>query len=36
MRGDKRPLSVLHLSRLIAAMGNALAGPGFALAEVIA
>jgi transposase-like protein len=36
MRGYKRPLSVLHVSRLIAAMGNALAGPGFALAEVIA
>jgi hypothetical protein len=36
MRGYKRPASVLHVSRLIAAMGNALAGPGFALAEVIA
>jgi hypothetical protein len=36
MRGYKRPLSVLHVSRLIAAMGNALGGPGFALAEVIA
>ncbi len=36
MRGYKRPLSVLHVSRLIAAMGNTLAGPGFALAEVIA
>jgi transposase-like protein len=36
MRGYKRPLSVLHVSRLIAAMGNALEGPGFALAEVIA
>ncbi len=36
MRGDKRPASVLHISRLIAAMGTALAGPGFALAEVIA
>jgi hypothetical protein len=36
MRGDKRPLSVLHVSRLIAAMGHALEGPGFALAEVIA
>jgi transposase-like protein len=36
MRGYKRPLSVLHLSRLIAAMGNGLDGPGFALAEVIA
>jgi transposase-like protein len=36
MRGYKRPRSVLHVSRLIAAMGNALDGPGFALAEVIA
>ena len=36
MRGYKRPQSVLHASRLIAAMGNALDGPGFALAEVIA
>ena len=36
MRGYKRPASVLNVSRLIAAMGNALAGPGFALAEVIA
>jgi hypothetical protein len=36
MRSYKRPLSVLHVSRLIAAMGNALDGPGFALAEVIA
>ncbi|MDQ2651861.1 MAG: hypothetical protein M3Z20_02355 [Chloroflexota bacterium] len=36
MRGYKRPQSILHVSRLIAAMGNALAGPGFALAEVIA
>ena len=35
MRGYKRPESVLHVSRLIAAMGNALDGPGFALAEVI-
>jgi transposase-like protein len=35
MRGYKRPLSVLHVSRLIAAMGNALDGPGFALAEII-
>jgi hypothetical protein len=35
MRGYKRPQSVLHVSRLIAAMGNALDGPGFALAEVI-
>ena len=36
MRGYKRPQSVLNVSRLIAAMGNALDGPGFALAEVIA
>jgi hypothetical protein len=36
MRGYKRSASVLHVSRLIAAMGNALDGPGFALAEVIA
>jgi hypothetical protein len=36
MRGYKRPLSVLNVSRLMAAMGNALDGPGFALAEVIA
>ena len=36
MRAYKRPASVLHVSRLIAAMGNALDGPGFALAEVIA
>jgi transposase-like protein len=36
MRGYKRPASVLHMSRLIAAMGNALDGPGFALAEVVA
>jgi hypothetical protein len=36
MRGYKRPESVLHVSRLIAAMGNALDGPGFNLAEVIA
>ena len=35
MRGYKRPQSVLHVSRLIAAMGHALDGPGFALAEVI-
>jgi hypothetical protein len=35
MRGYKRPLSVLHVSRLIAAMGNALDGPGFPLATVI-
>lgn len=36
MRGYKRPLSVLHVSRLIATMGNALTGPGFPLADVIA
>ena len=36
MRGYKRPASVLNVSRLIAAMGNALDGPGFALAEIIA
>jgi hypothetical protein len=36
MRGYKRAQSVLHVSRLIAAMGNALDGPGFALAEVVA
>jgi hypothetical protein len=36
MRGYKRPESVLHVSRLIATMGNALDGSGFALAEVIA
>jgi transposase-like protein len=36
MRGYKRPRSVLQVSRLIAAMGNALDGPGFALAQVIA
>lgn len=36
MRGYKREASVLHVSRLIAAIGNALDGPGFALAEVIA
>lgn len=36
MRGYKRAESVLNISRLIAAMGNALNGPGFALAEVIA
>jgi hypothetical protein len=36
MRGYKRPVSVLHVSRLIAAMGNALDSPGFALAAVIA
>jgi hypothetical protein len=36
MRGSKRPTSVLNVSRLIAAMGNALDGPGFPLAAVIA
>ena len=36
MRGYKRPESVLNVSRLIAAMGNALDGPGFPLATVIA
>jgi hypothetical protein len=36
MRGYQRPESVLNVSRLIAAMGNALDGPGFALAEVVA
>jgi hypothetical protein len=36
MRGDKRLASVQNVSRLIAAMGNALDGPGFALAAVIA
>jgi hypothetical protein len=36
MRGYKRPASVLHVSRLIAAMGNALDGLGFPLAEVVA
>jgi hypothetical protein len=36
MRGYKRPSSVLNVSRLIAAMGKALDGPGFALAQVIA
>jgi hypothetical protein len=36
MRGYKRPASVLNVSRLVAAMGNALDGPGFALADVIA
>src|SRR3954470_21097438 len=36
MRGYKRPQSVLNVSRLIAAMGNALEGPGFVLAEVVA
>ncbi len=36
MRGDKRPQSVLHVSRRIAAMGTARDGPGFALAAVLA
>ena len=36
MRGYKRPRSVLHVSHLIAAMGNALDGLGFPLAEVVA
>jgi hypothetical protein len=36
MRGDQRADSVRHSSPRIAAMGNALDGPGFALAEVIA
>ena len=36
MRGYQREASVLHVSRLIAAMGNALDGPGFTLAAVIA
>ena len=36
MRGYKRAQSVLHVSRLMAAMGNALDGRGFPLAEVIA
>lgn len=35
MRGYKRPASMLNVSRLIAAMGNALDGPGFPLAEVV-
>jgi hypothetical protein len=35
MRGYKRPQSVLNVSRLLAAMGNALDGLGFPLAEVI-
>ena len=35
MRGYKQAASVLNVSRLIAAMGNTLDGPGFALAEVI-
>jgi len=36
MRGYKRPQSVLNVSRLIAALDNALNGPGFALAKIIA
>lgn len=36
MRGYKREQSVLNVSRLIAAMGNALDGPGFVLAAVVA
>lgn len=36
MRGDKRPESVLTVSRLVAAIGNALDGPAFPLAEVVA
>jgi transposase-like protein len=36
MRGYKRAASVLNVSRLIAAMGNALDGLGFPLAEVVA
>ena len=35
MRGYQREESVRRVSRLLAAMGNALGGPGFALAEVI-
>jgi hypothetical protein len=35
MRGDKREPSVRNVSRLIAAMGNALEGPGFPLAAVV-
>lgn len=34
--GYQRSESVLNVSRLITAMGNALAGPGFALATVVA
>jgi hypothetical protein len=34
MGGYQRPASVRHGSCRIAAMGNALDGPGFALAEV--
>src|SRR6185369_7172355 len=36
MRGYKRLESVQNVSRLIAAMGNALDSPGFALATVVA
>jgi hypothetical protein len=36
MRGYKREASVLNVSRLITAMGNALDGLGFPLAEVVA
>jgi transposase-like protein len=36
MRGYKHPASVLNVSRLITAMGNALDSPGFALARVVA
>lgn len=36
MRGDKRPASVLNVSRLIAWLGTQLGGPGADLAEVIA
>jgi hypothetical protein len=36
MRAYKREASLLNVSRLIAAMGHALAGPGFALTQVIA
>jgi hypothetical protein len=35
MRGYKRPASVLNVSRLIASAGNALAGPGLALADLV-
>jgi hypothetical protein len=35
MRGDQRAESGRRVSRLLAAMGNALGGPGFALAAVI-
>ena len=36
MRGYKRAASALAVSRLLAAMGNALDGPGFDLAAVVA